>query len=249
MTDAPESAVTRDAFLNGAVTVLQPADGYRAGMDAVLLAASLEVERGLSAAEAGTGAGAALMCAAHRLGQASFTGFERQRELVFLAAESAALNGLSGRVRIETTDVARRPPNLENLFDQSFSNPPFFEPTAVRSPKPGRVEAYLAETPLREWVLFLLHVTRPRGTVTFIHRAAALADLLGELNGRAGEIEVLPVRPAPGEPAHRILVRCRKGLRRGPVKLHEGLALHERAGGPLTPRAAEAMSGAALEWR
>ena len=30
------SAVTRDGFLNGAVTVLQPADGYRAGMDAAL---------------------------------------------------------------------------------------------------------------------------------------------------------------------------------------------------------------------
>ena len=33
--------ITHDRFLDGAVTVVQPAEGYRAGMDAVLLAASL----------------------------------------------------------------------------------------------------------------------------------------------------------------------------------------------------------------
>jgi len=42
--------VTRDRFLNGAVTVVQPAKGYRAGMDAVLLAASLSAKPGESLA-------------------------------------------------------------------------------------------------------------------------------------------------------------------------------------------------------
>ena len=248
MSEAPP-AVTRDGFLNGAVTVLQPANGYRAGTDAVLLAASLSLERGQSIAEAGAGAGVALFCAAHRLAPASFTGFERERSLVFLSAESAALNGVSQRVRVETADVGRRPPDLENLFDQSFSNPPFFEPGHVRQPREGKVGSYLALTPLREWLLFLLHITRAKGSITLIHRAAALADILAELQPRAGEIEVMPIRPAPGEPAHRVLVRCRKGLRRGPLTLYDGLALHARAGGPVTGRAAEALAGAELEWR
>jgi tRNA1(Val) A37 N6-methylase TrmN6 len=241
--------VTRDGFLSGAVTVIQPAKGYRAGMDAVLLAASLEGRFGEAFAEAGSGAGAALLCAAHRLGVCRFTGFEREASAVDLARQGAAANRFGERVDIREHDIAERLAALENVYDQSFANPPFFDPDAVRAPGEGREHAYLADTPLRDWILFLCHVTRPGGRITVIHRAAAMADLLELLNPRSGEIEVLPIRPAPAAPAKRILIRARKGLRRGPVTLYDGLALHEAAGGPFTSRAQGCFEGGALEWR
>ena len=74
-----DSLVTYDRFLGGAVTVVQPARGYRAGMDAVLLAASLSAKPGESLAEAGSGAGAALM--ARRT--------ERERRILALSGASA----------------------------------------------------------------------------------------------------------------------------------------------------------------
>ena len=242
-----DAGVTHDRFLDGAVTVIQPARGYRAGMDAVLLAASLSAKPGESLAEAGCGAGAALLCAAHRLQGASFTGFERDPATAALAREGAAANGFAA-VDIRNHDVSERLAALENDYDQSFANPPFFEPSAVRTPAEGREAAYLAETPLKAWILFLHHITKPGGRITLIHRAAALADLLELLNLRTGEIEVLPIRPSPGAPAHRILTRARKGLRRGPVTLYDGLALHETAGGPSTARASACLTGGALEW-
>jgi len=241
--------VTRDGFLNGAVTVLQPARGYRAGLDAVLLAASLEAADGDAIAEAGCGAGAALLCAAHRLPHCRFTGFERETEMAALAREGATANRFGERVDVRQHDIADRPAALENVYGQSFANPPFFDPSEVRSPGEGREHAYLAETPLKAWVLFLCQVTKPGGRITMIHRAAALADLLELLNPRTGEIEVLPIRPAPSAPARRILIRARKGLRRGPMTLYDGLALHESAGGPSTSRAASCFAGGALEWR
>lgn len=252
--DAPEGsrpaeAVTHDGFLGGAVTVIQPAKGYRAGMDAVLLAASLAAKDGERLAEAGCGAGAALLCAAHRLASCRFTGFERDAAAAGLAREGVAANSFAERVDIVAADIAQRTADLENAFDQSFANPPFFEPDAVRAPAEGREAAYLAETPLKAWVLFLHHITRPGGRMTLIHRAAALAELLELLNPRAGEIEVLPVRPAPGKPASRVLVRARKGLRRGPVTLYDGLALHDAPGGPAAARAEACFRGGALEWR
>lgn len=243
-----DTGVTRDGFLGGAVTVLQPADGYRAGLDAVLLAASLSAKPGDRLAEAGCGAGTALLCAAHRLAGASLTGFERDEAMAGLARESVIANGMGGRVQVEIADVAERPVALENTFSASFSNPPFFEPGAIRAPAESRRAAYVAETPLKAWILFLHHITQPGGTITLIHRAAALADLLELLNPRAGEIAVLPIHPAPGAPARRILVRARKGLRRGPVTLYTGLALHSSAGGPLTGRAEAALAGGDLEW-
>ncbi len=241
--------ITHDRFLDGAVTIVQPAEGYRAGMDAVLLAASLAAREGETIAEAGCGAAAALLCAAHRLGGCSLTGFEREPGALALAQRGVAANGQQKRVTLVEHDVGERPDELENRFDQSFSNPPYFEPGAVRAPSPGRQAAYLADTPLKAWVLFLHHITRPGGRITMIHRAAALGDLLELLGPRTGQIEILPVRPAPGVAAGRVLVRARKGLRRGPVTLYEGLALHDVAGGPGTSRAAEALRGGALEWK
>lgn len=242
-----DAGVTHDRFLDGAVTVIQPAKGYRAGLDAVLLAASLSAKPGESLAEAGCGAGAALLCAAHRLQGCSFTGFERDPAMAALARESAGVNGF-GSVDIRNQDVGERFSALENVHDQSFANPPFFEPGAVRAPAEGKEAAYLAETPLKAWILFLHHITKPGGRITLVHRAAALADLLELLNPRTGEIEVLPIRPSPGAAAHRILTRARKGLRRGPLTLYDGLALHETAGGPSTPRASAFLAGGALEW-
>jgi tRNA1(Val) A37 N6-methylase TrmN6 len=244
-----DGLVTYDRFLGGAVTVVQPARGYRAGMDAVLLAASLSARQGESLAEAGSGAGAALLCAAHRLSECHFTGFERDTGAIALAGQGVASNGFADRVDIRTHDVAERPSALENVYDQAFSNPPFFDPASVRAPGPGKEAAYLAETPLKAWILFLHHVTKPGGRMTMIHRAAALADILELLNPRAGEIEVLPVRPTPGAQASRVLIRARKGLRRGPVTLYDGLALHDAAGSPYTKRAAACFDGSALEWR
>ncbi len=242
-----DAGVTHDRFLNGAVTVIQPSRGYRAGLDAVLLAASLSAKPGEALVEAGCGVGAALLCAAHRLRECSFTGFERDPAMVALARDGAAANGFT-HVDIRNHDVSERLAALENVYDQSFANPPFFEPGAIRAPAEGRQGAYVAETPLKAWILFLHHITKPGGHITLIHRAAALADLLELLNSRTGEIEVLPVRPSPRAPAHRILVRARKGLRRGPVTLYDGVALHETAGGPSTARASAALAGSALEW-
>jgi tRNA1Val (adenine37-N6)-methyltransferase len=244
---SPET--THDQFLAGAVTVVQPAHGYRAGMDAVLLAASLAARDGEALAEAGCGAGAALLCAAHRLSACRFTGFERDTQSLDLARLGVAANTMADRVDILAHDVGDRPPELENRFDQTFSNPPFFEPGAVRAPAEGKQNAYLAETPLKAWILFLHHITKPGGRITLIHRAAALGDLLELLGPRTGEIGILPVRPAPGAPAGRVLIRARKGLRRGPVTLYDGLTLHDAAGGAVSSRAAAALNGGALEWR
>src|SRR6185436_12687881 len=113
--------VTRDGFLNGAVTVLQPARGYRAGLDAVLLAASLEAADGDAIAEAGCGAGAALLCAAHRLPHCRFTGFERETEMAALAREGATANRFGERVDVRQHDIADRPAALENVYGQSFA--------------------------------------------------------------------------------------------------------------------------------
>jgi tRNA1(Val) A37 N6-methylase TrmN6 len=240
---------TCDSFLAGRVRAFQPAEGFRAGLDTVCLAASLEAAPGERLLEAGCGAGVALLCAAERLPGALLAGLERCRSALALAERNIVLNGLAGRVTANEGDVAEKTREIENQFDQAFANPPFFKPDTTRPPLEAKRAAFIADDSLKVWVRFLFHCVRRGGRVTLIHRAACLAEVLALVETRGGEVEVLPLRPYPYSPAHRVLVRARKGLRPGPLRLHQGLVLHAHQGGPLTEEAHMTFTGGPLNWR
>ncbi|HAR50437.1 MAG TPA: methyltransferase, partial [Roseovarius nubinhibens] len=50
---------TQNAFLGGRLTITQPVQGYRAGVDPVLLAASVPAREGETALDLGCGVGVA----------------------------------------------------------------------------------------------------------------------------------------------------------------------------------------------
>ena len=79
---------TRDRFLGGALEVIQPRTGYRAGMDAVLLGASIRAEAGQQVLDVGCGVGTAGLCLASRVSGAQVTGIELQPELHALASQN-----------------------------------------------------------------------------------------------------------------------------------------------------------------
>ena len=231
---------TLDTLLGGRIQIEQPAEGFRAGTDSILLAASLpEVDLAL---EAGCGAGGVLLPAAWRLSGTRFIGLERDACMAGLARRGVSLNSFDPRCEIEAGDLADLPGDWENRFDLVFSNPPFFEPGRISAPSEGRAAAYLESLSTDDWVKQMLFAARPKGWIVIIHRAAELATLLAALDRRAGEITVLPIRPRAGVPAKRVLVRARKALRRGPVTLLDGLELDDG------DRLGAIMSGAALEW-
>ena len=89
------SATRDDAFLGGRLTLRQPARGYRAGADAVMLAAACPAQPGQRVLELGCGAGVALFCLGARVRGLSLTGLERQPALADLARHNAAATGLS----------------------------------------------------------------------------------------------------------------------------------------------------------
>ena len=241
-------SLKRSWLLKERVVLDQPSEGYRAGLDAVLLAAALRLnkpdERLL---EAGCGAGGALFCAANRLSEAHFTGLERDSAMLELTASNIALNNVAGRVSVVLGDVADRSQHLLNGFDHVFSNPPYFRPDAIQAVHPGRQGAYLADVGLEDWLKFMLHTVRPRGRITLIHRAGELARILGFMESRFGEIEIMPIRSRRGMPAKRVIVTGRKGLRRGEVLLHDGLVLFDGPDQP-TARAEAIYAGGALSW-
>ncbi|MHA1568545.1 MAG: tRNA1(Val) (adenine(37)-N6)-methyltransferase [Alphaproteobacteria bacterium] len=240
-------AVTEDRLLGGRVRLLQPRAGYRAAIDPVLLAAAVAARPGASVLDAGCGTGAAALCLAARLSDCRITGIELQPGLAALARHSVTLNGWDARISVLDGDIADPPPELApGGFDWVMANPPYLNPGGGDAPTvPARARAHVesAETGLAAWVAFSLAMARRKGRVVFIHRADRLDELVAALRGPAGDIAILPLWPAAGRAAKRVIVTARKGVR-GPTRLLPGLVLH-RADGGYTPEADAILSGGA----
>ena len=74
--DFPQERISHDYLLGGSVVLKQPVDGYRAAVDAVLLAASVSINsrRDEKILDVGAAVGSAGLCVARRLEAARGTG-------------------------------------------------------------------------------------------------------------------------------------------------------------------------------
>ncbi len=245
-----DTQVTEDRVLNGRVRLRQKAGGYRVGMDAALLAAACDAGPGERVLEAGCGVGGALLAAATRRPGARFLGVERDPDAAELARGNAALNNLADRVEISMGDIQAGFRALDlPVFDAVISNPPFFDdPGALRAPSPSKTGAWMADGGLAAWTGFLLKAVREGGSITIIHRADRLADILALLAPKAGSFRIRPIQPFADAPAKRVIVRALK-TGKAPLVLLPALVLHDRDGGQHSAAAEAILRGEAdLAW-
>lgn len=223
---------TSDAFLGGRVTLVQPRRGYRAGIDPVLLAASVPARPGQAVLDLGCGAGAALFCLGARIPGLDLWGLELQPGYAEMARGNAERNGMAAR--IEIGDIAAPPDGLrQRRFDHVMANPPYFEAgTGPGAADTGRAAGRAEQAPLAAWVAAGLRRLMPGGTLTVVQRADRLPALLAAGPMQGGIVR--PVAPRAGRAATLVLAQWRKSGRGAfrllaPLILHEG-DRHERDG-------------------
>lgn len=246
----PAADTTEDRLLDGAILLRQSAQGYRAGLDAALLAAACDADPGARVLEAGCGPGAALLAAAVRRPDAGFVGVERDPAAAALARGNVEANGLAGRVEIREADIGQPFSRLGlKPFDAAMANPPFFDDaSALRAPHPAKTEAWMAEGGLAAWTGFLTKAVREGGSITLIHRADRLADILSLLAPKCGSFQIRPIHPRADAPAKRVLVRAVK-TGKAPLRILPALVLHPAEGAKHTPETEAILRGRAeLDW-
>lgn len=204
-----------DSLLGGRVSLRQPEDGYRAAIDPVLLAAATPAIAG-NVLDVGAGVGAAALCYAVRVPGARVTGLELQPALALLAEENAARNDLAERVSFVQGDLLRPPDAVtQDTYDHVMANPPYMPPgRGGPPPDPSKATSMVeGEADLSAWIDFCFRMVKPKGSVTLVHRADRLDELLALLHACSGGIVVIPLWPGEGRPAKRVLVRARKDVR------------------------------------
>lgn len=239
---------TDDAFLGGKVRLRQPAQGFRAGVDSVMLAASIPAQAGEQVLEAGIGPGVAALCLAVRVAGVKITGVEISTASVRLAKQNAEANGLADNVKVIAGDVTARPmPLADQQFDHAYANPPFFDEAKIQSPQDdARAGAHMmAGEKTAAYVDFLIRRTKPGGTITLVQRAENLPIYMELMAARVGALKLFPLWPRAGQAAKLFLLQGIKASK-APFEVTPGLVLHAAGNGFTTEAEAVLRHGARL---
>ena len=212
MKPAPE---TVDSILGGALTLVQPRDGYRFSIDALLLGRFARVRARDRVLDLGAGCGVISVMLAALWRPREVVAIEIQPELAAIAERNAALNRLDS-IRVIHADLrARRIGGLAPAsFDLVVANPPYRALRSGReSPNASRrfARSESAAT-LAQFVEAAKRYAANGAKAVFVFDAARSAELLGCLAASSLEPKRIRfVHPRADASATTILVEARKG--------------------------------------
>jgi len=126
----PDEAL--DLFLDGRLKLIQPRDGYRFSIDAVLLSRFATIRSGDVVIDLGTGCGVIPLILLLTKPVGHVFGLDVQEALINQAARNARLNGFEKKMDVVRGDI-RHPPFASGIANLVVCNPPY------RKIKSGRI--------------------------------------------------------------------------------------------------------------
>lgn len=224
-------SITKDAISGGELYIYQNSEGYRFGLDSVLLATDLpKIEEGQRVVDLGAGNGAVGLMVAARCIDCQVLLVERQPSLFGLIEKNILLNFLQGQVSAQHMDIRDHRKNLvHQSADLVLCNPPYYKPGQGRrnlSPEKAAAHQELNGT-LKDFIAAAQFVAKPKGKLKLILPPFRLSDLTGIVaNSDFGLRSLRFVHSRESEDAY--LMEC--WLQRGTashVKVSPALILHE----------------------
>ncbi len=205
-THALNSSTSVDVLCGGRLRITQRRDGYRCGIDALLLAACAAPLAGPRIVDICAGSGVVgLAAAAMNPLIRHVTAIELQPEMAECARVNFEDSGLKEWRLIQQDVRLTCPETPEQLADLVTINPPFYEPHAGRvSPNPIKAAArHLLNGTLDELIEASLRWVRPDGWAVATWPANAIAHLDGAFAGQRWQrTRTLWMHSAEGADSH-----------------------------------------------
>lgn len=224
--------VTTDDLQNG-YYIYQPADGFRFGVDAVLLSEFSRIKPGENILDMGTGTGIIPILLAAKTKGRHFTGLEIQEFSAAVARESVLLNKLEERIDIVNGDIKEASKLFGNeSFNVIVSNPPYM--IADHGLRNDADEKYIAR---HEALCTFDDIAREasrvlisKGRFYLIHRPFRLAELFMTLKKYKLEPKRMRlVHSYVDKEPQMVLIEASKGGNSG-IKIEKPLIIYEKGG-------------------
>lgn len=198
----------------GGLRILQKRQGFRFGMDAVLLSDFAQVRPRDRLADFGTGTGILPLLLHGRGKGASCEAFELQADMAEMAARTMRLNGLQDKVHVHALPVERAEEIVpRGSLDAIVCNPPYGLPGAtLHNPsEPLRVARHQACGGLDEWFRVAHLLLRGKGRLSLVFPAPQMLLLMNALQKAHLEPKRFRlVYPAPDQSANLVLLEAMK---------------------------------------
>jgi tRNA1Val (adenine37-N6)-methyltransferase len=217
MSPGPSAAdeFTREPLFDGQLHVLQPRQGYRFSVDAVLLAHFIAPKQGERLLDLGTGCGILPLILSHRHPGLAGVAVEIQPRLAALARENLAANGFAAAWQVEEGDFGKPSGVLPpGGFDWAISNPPYRPAASGRRNSLPEAAAARHEltADLPAVAAAMRRALRNGGRAALVYPAARTVPLIAALKNNGLEPKRLQiVYSSPGESGLLVLVEARKG--------------------------------------
>lgn len=210
-----------DDLQRGGLRILQRAEGFRFGTDAVLLADFAGVKKGERVADMGTGTGVLPLLLSARAQGTTFDAFEIQEDVADMARRSVLINGLEARIRVHHADCRQAAEVIgHECCRLVVTNPPYTKGGAgLVSPEQTRALSRSdSDCEIGEWIAACSKVLQNGGRLCCVFPAPRFLELCDAM--RAARVEPKRVRfVAARETAAPKLVLT-EGLKGGRPGLH-----------------------------
>lgn len=203
--------------------LIQPREGFRFGLDSLVLACFASCRSGDRVLDLGTGCGVVGLglCLMHLNTSVHVLGLDVQADMVRAAKENALNLGLEKMYRVRKGDVRQHRSHPEigaESFDQVVCNPPYRPLHQGRKPQdPGKRRACFQESAgLGDFMQTASYALANKGRMVLVQLAENTSILLSSLQARRLEPKDMRlVHPSRHAPAHLVLVRALKNARPG----------------------------------
>ena len=231
MTDL-RSGETLDDLQNG-YYILQSENGFRFGMDAVLLADYTQIRPEERVMDLGCGNGILPLLLAARNPEICMTGLELNRDSADLAKRNVAYNHLEEKVLIEQGDIREAVSRFGAAsFDVLVTNPPYMIVSHGKISPNRQIAMARHEVccTLRELAEAAAGLLRDHGRLYLVHRAFRLAEIMDILREYRLEPKRLRlVHPFADKEANLVLIEALHGGN-SRVKVEPPLIIYEKPG-------------------
>ena len=194
--------------------IIQDTDGFRFGIDSVLLTDfARDIKNNSTIADLGTGTGVLTILLSKKVNPKKIIGFEKQEEVANLAKRSIELNKLDN-AEIRNIDIKDIFDEFDrNSFDVVVTNPPYKKQgTGINAAnEKQQISRFESTVDLAGWIKAAANLINSKGSFYMVYRTDRLGELIEELNKNKLAIKRLRfVHSKIGEQSNLVLLKAIK---------------------------------------
>lgn len=206
------SLYTKDYLLDGKLLYYQPKNGYRSGIEPIILSGQIysSIFKN-NILDMGAGCGPISLIISYRNPNSSVVGFEKNDFHFKLANKNKNENKLSNLEYFQK-DVCILDKNFLSYFDLIFTNPPFFfEDKVITSKNESIYDAkYTSKEKAELWITNMVKYLKPKGKAYLINRYENLSFLLDILKINKCHVGITPLLSFEGSTPKNVLLSVNK---------------------------------------